>query len=338
MYLCFMYSRRLYAKIVGGAVLIVLLSLIGSWLLITRLSFFLSFVCLLFILLITLFIIRLATRLNYKLSVFFEAMRNEDTTQHFPANPDDPFTNALYADMNHILRQLGDKHIEIEEKSLYYESILRVLTHEIRNSITPIASLSADLLKHADHTDIAQQREGLEVINSQAKNLTAFLDSYHRLTHLPEPECKMISVPELFSKLERLLQAEPGSGRIVYSIGRENKSMGKELELHGDPNLITLALINLIRNALQAVEGQADGIVKVEVCTGPSGNPLITITDNGPGIPAERLSVIFTPFFSTKSGGSGIGLPISQRIMHLHGGQLSVSSIPNVRTMFRMEF
>ena len=240
--------------------------------------------------------------------------------------------------MNRIMQQLGEKHIEIEEKSLYYESILRVLTHEIRNSITPIASLSADLLKHADHTDIAQQREGLEVINSQAKNLTAFLDSYHRLTHLPEPECKMISVPELFSKLERLLQAEPGSGRIVYSIGRENKSMGKELELHGDPNLITLALINLIRNALQAVEGQADGIVKVEVCTGPSGNPLITITDNGPGIPAERLSVIFTPFFSTKSGGSGIGLPISQRIMHLHGGQLSVSSIPNVRTMFRMEF
>ena len=190
MYLCFMYSRRLYAKIVGGAVLIVLLSLIGSWLLITRLSFFLSFVCLLFILLITLFIIRLATRLNYKLSVFFEAMRNEDTTQHFPANPDDPFTNALYADMNHILRQLGDKHIEIEEKSLYYESILRVMTHEIRNSVTPIASLSADLLKHLDRTSISRQREGLEVINSQVKNLTAFLDSYHRLTHLPEPEYK----------------------------------------------------------------------------------------------------------------------------------------------------
>ena len=188
MYLCFMYSRRLYAKIVGGAVLIVLLSLIGSWLLITRLSFFLSFVCLLFILLITLFIIRLATRLNYKLSVFFEAMRNEDTTQHFPANPDDPFTNALYADMNHILRQLGDKHIEIEEKSLYYESILRVMTHEIRNSVTPIASLSADLLKHLDRTSISRQCEGLEVINSQVKNLTAFLDSYHRLTHLPEPE------------------------------------------------------------------------------------------------------------------------------------------------------
>lgn len=338
MYLCFMYSRRLYAKIVGGAVLIVLLSLIGSWLLITRLSFFLSFVCLLFILLITLFIIRLATRLNYKLSVFFEAMRNEDTTQHFPANPDDPFTNALYADMNHILRQLGDKHIEIEEKSLYCESILQVMTHEIRNSVTPIASLSADLLKHLDRTSISRQREGLEVINSQVKNLTAFLDSYHRLTHLPEPEYKTVSVPALFTKLERLLQAEPRSERVVYCDGKADKSTGKELQVYGDANLLTLALINLIRNALQAVEGQEDGIVRVDTCAGATGHLLITITDNGPGIPPERLSAIFTPFFSTKSGGSGIGLPISQRIMQLHGGQLSVSSIPNVRTEFRMEF
>ncbi|MBC5633547.1 sensor histidine kinase [Parabacteroides hominis] len=333
-----MYSRRLYAKIVGSVVLIVLLSLIGSWLLITQLSFTLSFVCLLFILLITLFIIRLVSHFNYKVSVFFEAMRNEDTTQYFPANPDDPFMNALYADMNHILRQLGEKHIEVEEKSLYYESILRVMTHEIRNSITPIASLSADLLKHLDHIPISQQREGLEVIKSQAKNLTAFLDSYHRLTHLPEPEYKTIPVQALFTKLERLLQAEPGSERIVYSGDKADKSTGKELQVYGDANLVTLALINLIRNALQAVEGQKDGIVKVDACAGATGRLLITITDNGPGIPPERLSAIFTPFYSTKSGGSGIGLPISQRIMQLHGGQLSVSSIPNVRTTFKMEF
>jgi len=240
--------------------------------------------------------------------------------------------------MNHILRQLGDKHIEIEEKSLYYESILRVMTHEIRNSVTPIASLSADLLKHLDRTSISRQREGLEVINSQVKNLTAFLDSYHRLTHLPEPEYKTVSVPALFTKLERLLQAEPRSERVVYCDGKADRSTGKELQVYGDANLLTLALINLIRNALQAVEGQEDGIVRVDTCAGATGHLLITITDNGPGIPPERLSAIFTPFFSTKSGGSGIGLPISQRIMQLHGGQLSVSSIPNVRTEFRMEF
>ncbi len=333
-----MYSRRLYAKIVGSVVLIVLLSLIGSWLLITQLSFTLSFVCLFLILLITLFIIRSTTHFNYKLSVFFEAMRNEDTTQHFPANPDDPFMNALYADMNHILRQLGDKQIEVEEKSLYYESILRVMTHEIRNSITPIASLSADLLKHLDPVSISRQREGLEVINSQAKNLTAFLDSYHRLTHLPEPEYKMVTIQALFTQLERLLQAEPGSERIVYSGGKAGKSTDKELQIYGDVNLVTLALINLIRNALQAVEGQWDGIVRVDAYAGATGRLFITITDNGPGIPPERLSAVFTPFYSTKSGGSGIGLPISQRIMQLHGGQLSVLSIQNVRTTFKMEF
>ena len=333
-----MYSRRLYAKIVGSVVLIVLLSLIGSWLLITQLSFTLSFVCLFLILLITLFIIRSTTHFNYKLSVFFEAMRNEDTTQHFPANPDDPFMNALYADMNHILRQLGDKQIEVEEKSLYYESILRVMTHEIRNSITPIASLSADLLKHLDPVSISRQREGLEVINSQAKNLTAFLDSYHRLTHLPEPEYKMVTIQALFTKLERLLQAEPGSERIVYSGGKAGKSTDKELQIYGDVNLVTLALINLIRNALQAVEGQWDGIVRVDAYAGATGRLFITITDNGPGIPPARLSAVFTPFYSTKSGGSGIGLPISQRIMQLHGGQLSVLSIQNVRTTFKMEF
>ena len=333
-----MYSRRLYAKIVGSVVLIVLLSLIGSWLLITQLSFTLSFVCLFLILLITLFIIRSTTHFNYKLSVFFEAMRNEDTTQHFPANPDDPFMNALYADMNHILRQLGDKQIEVEEKSLYYESILRVMTHEIRNSITPIASLSADLLKHLDPVPISRQREGLEVINSQAKNLTAFLDSYHRLAHLPEPEYKMVTIQALFTKLERLLQAEPGSERIVYSGGKAGKSTDKELQIYGDVNLVTLALINLIRNALQAVEGQRDGIVRVDAYAGATGRLFITITDNGPGIPPERLSAVFTPFYSTKSGGRGIGLPISQRIMQLHGGQLSVLSIQNVRTTFKMEF
>ena len=321
-----------------STVLIVLLSLIGSWLLITQLSFTLSFVCLFLILLITLFIIRSTTHFNYKLSVFFEAMRNEDTTQHFPANPDDPFMNALYADMNHILRQLGDKQIEVEEKSLYYESILRVMTHEIRNSITPIASLSADLLKHLDPVPISRQREGLEVINSQAKNLTAFLDSYHRLTHLPEPEYKMVTIQALFTKLERLLQAEPGSERIVYSGGKAGKSTDKELQIYGDVNLVTLALINLIRNALQAVEGQKDGIVRVGAYAGATGRLFITITDNGPGIPPERLSAVFTPFYSTKSGGSGIGLPISQRIMQLHGGQLSVLSIQNVRTTFKMEF
>ena len=147
MYLCFMYSRRLYAKIVGGAVLIVLLSLIGSWLLITRLSFFLSFVCLLFILLITLLLIQWINGTNRKIAIFFESVRNGNTTLRYPDKTNDPFVKDLYAEMNRIILLFSQNQNEMEEKRLYYESILRVLTHEIRNSITPIRSLSADLVE-----------------------------------------------------------------------------------------------------------------------------------------------------------------------------------------------
>ena len=103
MYLCFMYSRRLYAKIVGGAVLIVLLSLIGSWLLITRLSFFFSFVCLLFILLITLLLIRWMNGINRKIATFFESVRNGDTALRYPDKTNDPFVKDLYTKMNRII-------------------------------------------------------------------------------------------------------------------------------------------------------------------------------------------------------------------------------------------
>lgn len=119
-------------------------------------------------------------------------------------------------------------------------AIIRVLTHEIRNSITPIASLSSDLLKHVDDNNPVQQKEGLEVISNQAKSLTAFLDSYHRLTHLPDPQRMEINMQSLFDKLERLLCAEPDHERVRYIV-KDN------MLLVADQNLIVLALINLIK-------------------------------------------------------------------------------------------
>ena len=315
-----MVNRSLYLKIIGIVSLIVFLALLGSVLLITGTSYFLSFVCLCIILLITLLLIRWMNGINRKIATFFESVRNGDTALRYPNKTNDPFVKDLYTEMNRS---------EMEEKRLYYESILRVLTHEIRNSITPIRSLSADLLKYSDTYTPKQLREGLEVIHGQAQNLSAFLDSYHRLTHLPEPERTEVPITSLFQKMERLLCAEPGSDRIRFS-------SAEALTVRVDQNLIVLALINLIRNALQAIEGQADGIVSVEALK-TDGRVYITITDNGPGISPELLSAIFTPFFSTKSGGSGIGLSISHRIMRLHGGDLTVDSLPGVRTEFRMK-
>jgi len=270
-----MVNRSLYLKIIGIVSLIVFLALLGSVLLITGTSYFLSFVCLCIILLITLLLIRWMNGINRKIATFFESVRNGDTALRYPNKTNDPFVKDLYTEMNRIILLFSQNQSEMEEKRLYYESILRVLTH------------------------------------------------------LPEPERTEVPITSLFQKMERLLCAEPGSDRIRFS-------SAEALTVRVDQNLIVLALINLIRNALQAIEGQADGIVSVEALK-TDGRVYITITDNGPGISPELLSAIFTPFFSTKSGGSGIGLSISHRIMRLHGGDLTVDSLPGVRTEFRMK-
>lgn len=325
-----MYNRPLYLKIIGSVLCIVLFSLLGSWLLITGMSYTFAFGCLVVILLITLFVIRLTNDTNRRISIFFGSLRHGDVTNRYPEKADDPFLQNLYEEMNRITRLFSESRTETEERSFYYESILRVLTHEIRNSVTPIASLSADLLKQDGNSNPEQLREGLGVINGQAKMMTSFLDSYHRLTHLPDPQFQPVPLEELFTKLNRLLCAGPDSKRVHYHCS------GKYV-LQADPSLLTLALINLIRNALQAISGREDGLVTVEVSGSPE-HPLISVADNGPGIPPEQLSVIFAPFYSTKPSGSGIGLPVSRRIMQLHGGQISVSSIPDVRTVFTLAF
>ena len=135
-----MVNRNLYLKIIGSVSLIVLFALLGSVLLITGISYFLSFVCLCVILLITLLLIQWINGTNRKIAIFFESVRNGNTTLRYPDKTNDPFVKDLYAEMNRIILLFSQNQNEMEEKRLYYESILRVLTHEIRNSITPIYS------------------------------------------------------------------------------------------------------------------------------------------------------------------------------------------------------
>lgn len=323
-------SKVFYRKIAGAVLLIVLFSLVGSYLLVTGVSYFLAFICLSLVFLIAFLVLRRINGMNRQMAIFFESIRNDDTATRYPGNEEDPFVRASYREMNRVLELFQRNKEEAEERRLYYEGILRVMTHEIRNSITPIRSLSADLIRYADTYTPEQSREGLKVIHEQAGHLVSFLDSYHRLTHLPEPERAEVSVRTLFRKLESLLRAEPGIDRVRFHAP-------EELVVSADRNLFVLALINVIRNASQSIEGQADGFVTVEG-EREQGRVCIKITDNGPGIPPERLSAIFTPFFSTKRGGSGIGLSIAYRVMRLHGGDLTVESLPGTRTVFRLSF
>lgn len=343
--------------LVGCVIAIGVFTLAGTFLLITGYSYFFAFVCLVVVLLITLFITRLINGLNRRITDFFKRLEHEDFTFSCPP-AGDGVSKELSAEMNRIIALFSRNRNELEEKRLYYESILRVLTHEMRNSLAPIASLSSDLLRQialfspepnhangnspttpAENTPsssflplLTEIQQSLEVIRSQAADLGSFLDSYHRLTHLPDPHRQPVRIPQLFEKLNRLLSGEPGSQCIRYEAPASCVVMA-------DPNLILLALINLLRNALQALDGQPDGRITVEAAADPdTARPFIQVSDNGPGIPPELLSSIFTPFFSTKTGGSGIGLSICRRIMRLHEGELTVESQQGVKTTFIMRF
>ena len=106
-----------------------------------------------------------------------------------------------------------------------------------------------------------------------------------------------------------------------------------EITVHADEKLLSQVLINLLKNAMQALEGQADGKIRMEVDT-EKNQLLIRVTDNGPGVPSDLIEDIFVPFFTTKATGSGIGLSLSRQIIRMHGGELSVASLPYRETCF----
>lgn len=325
-----MLNRKLHRVIIVGVTGIVLSSVIGAWLLISRTSLFFAFVCACTIVGLAIMLVKKMEKTDRQLESFFCAINNNDFNAHFTEKGNDKFLNGLFREMNRIIAQFEDNHTELEERRFYYESIIRVLTHEIRNSITPIASLSADLIKYNDEYGKEGTIDGLQTINQQVQQLNTFLNAYHRLTHLPDPVKAKVDISTLFDKLNRLLSSEQGSGNICYT-SPEN------VEILLDQNLITLALINLIRNALQATANNPEPQIRVEAGK-ETAFSFIQVSDNGEGIPLDRQEDIFIPFYSTKKEGSGIGLPLSRRIMQLHGGELNVNSVPGEKTIFRMIF
>ena len=264
-----------------------------------------------------------------QVSHFLRALRGRDLMMRFPTSRD-PLIGQACNDMNEILQLYWDETNELERSKRYYDRMLRVMTHELRNTVAPIVSLTDDVLSHPDMYDKERTHECLTIINEQAEGINTFLTSYHQLTNVPEPKCQHIVVSELFAKLGRLLRNEKGHCRLEL-----NAPTG--MRLYADPHLLTLTLINLVRNAAQSLEGCKDAQIEVRATTS-EGKAYITVTDNGPGIPQNRIEHIFEPFYSTKKSGSGIGLALAQQIMMAHGGSITVSSQPDKRTTFTLEF
>ncbi|MGB2906832.1 MAG: ATP-binding protein [Candidatus Aminicenantaceae bacterium] len=239
-------------------------------------------------------------------------------------------------------------HSELEETEIEaWQRLIRVLTHEIMNSITPISSLastiqqlirdgleSLDLPEGFDPEMLDDIQQALHTIQKRSKGLMHFVDAYRNYSLTPKASYSIFPVGELFARVEKLMQANIVDRGILF----QGRVEPENLELTADPELTEQVLINLLLNALQSVEKQEGGRIDLLAFLDVQGRILIQVKDNGPGIQEENLDKIFIPFFSTKEGGSGIGLSLSRQIMRQHKGTISVHSDPEQATVFTLRF
>ena len=230
-------------------------------------------------------------------------------------------------------------HSELEEREIEaWQKLIRVITHEIMNSITPISSLAStinEMLKvKMDSESLTDINDAAQTIQKRSQGLLHFVDAYRNLALIQKPNFQLFPVKELFSRVEKLMQANIKEKAIRLKINVDPKT----LELTADPELIEQVLINLLLNALHSVEAQKKAKIELSSRLDGRGRILIQVKDNGPGIVAEDLEKVFIPFFSTKEKGSGIGLSLSRQIMRLHHGSITVQSEPQKQTVFTLRF
>ena len=231
--------------------------------------------------------------------------------------------------INDINSELDDKEIDS------WIRLTRVLTHEIMNSVTPITSLSDTLLSLHEDAD-SEIRNGLEVISTTGKTLISFVESYRKFTHIPTPEPSLFYVQKFAERMINLARHHNNYPNITINISIEPA----DLIVYADENLITQVVLNLLKNGMQAIGSkQPDGRIELKAYCNPDESVVIEVSNNGPVIPPEEAEHIFVPFFTTKEGGSGIGLSISRQIMRLSGGSIALKSNPAInKTSFILTF
>ena len=230
-----------------------------------------------------------------------------------------------------LIIALNDINNELDERETEsWIRLIRILTHEIMNAITPITSLSESLLTiHGKKND--NIHKGLETIHTTGKGLISFVETYRKLTRIPPPKQAVFEVQQFLIRMIRLSLSDIHTPTINLSV------QPADLLLYADENLISQVILNLLKNALHASPNENPILLKAY--SNDEGRVIIEVCDNGCGIPDEIVPHIFIPFFTTKESGSGIGLSISRQIMRLHGGALSlIRNTAKFRTIFRLTF
>lgn len=234
---------------------------------------------------------------------------------------------------------------ELEEKEMEaWQGLIKVLTHEIMNSMSPISSLAStiksDIESKLDHDQEASTSEledyqmALNTIEKRSEGLINFVSDFRNLAHIPTPKFQTIQLSLLFDQLTTLLQ-HTLEAHQVQVIKRVEPT---ELILFADPTLIEQVLINLIQNAIQAMEESVTRVLRLEAFIDENGKIILEISDTGKGIEEEALAKIFIPFFTTKKKGSGIGLSLSKQIIRRHKGNIQVKSALGKGSTFKLIF
>lgn len=231
-----------------------------------------------------------------------------------------------------------------DQETESWQKLIRVLTHEIMNSITPISSITSTLdlmFKDAVDQETIPDKESIEevhmaikTINKRSNGLLHFVNTYRNLTKIPQPNFRIAKVKEVLDDIQLLVKEEIKTNNVDYKVSLEPES----LEFHADTKLIEQVLINLIKNAIHALDNEKNPQIIVKAYYNKRGRVTIQVLDNGQGILKDVLDKIFIPFFTTKPKGSGIGLSLSKQIMRLHGGSITAASEVEKGTTFTLTF
>ena len=234
---------------------------------------------------------------------------------------------------------------ELEEKEMEaWQNLVRVLTHEIMNSVTPISSLAGvvegELETKLKNSDLVLKQEeaedmhlSVQTIGKRSAGLIRFVKEFRNLTHVPKPNLTEVVVKDLLEEMAMLHKKEMADHGIITSV----EMQGIDLTMQADKTMIEQVLINLIKNAIQSFDNQPEKKIILSAHTN-EGHIIISVKDNGNGIDADAMERIFVPFFTTKKTGSGIGLSLSRQIMRQHGGQITVKSKLGEGTEFLLRF
>ncbi|MBX2844322.1 MAG: GHKL domain-containing protein [Flammeovirgaceae bacterium] len=240
-----------------------------------------------------------------------------------------------------------DIKTELERKELEaWNKLIRILTHEIMNSLTPVSSLTETMLMLLENKDGIQKspeevnseiiedlRFSLKTIQKRSDGMLDFVEDYRKLTKIPAPIKEEVLVKNLFESVGRLMKAELKNNEVSLEI----KLIDPLETISADFKLIEQILINLITNGIHAVEKVNNPKIKLSILKAGEST-ILEVADNGEGIDKDKLDKIFVPFYSTKKGGSGIGLSLSKNIMNLHGGTLEVYSEKRKGSRFSLGF